>query len=201
MHFRVSMLLGAVAAQALTVDAPAMTRLTASAPSASSFAIDQQACATVTIGCDGPVQGTWVVTGIEARGAGASNARRRVDTPTASGTLTFAADGTFADTTVVTMNGTVFVPTSAHAPTCAAVEAEIARNGVRSVSCADHLAGDCACAETFDPPKKRWRWVGKYTVGSRSLGGPYRCTEPRVMQLDTTIEDTAYVLTASKFES
>jgi hypothetical protein len=201
MRFRASTVLGAIAALSLTVDAPAMARLTAGVPSATSFAIDQAAVGPVTIGCGGPVQGTWVVTGIEARRAGASAPRKRVVTPTASGTLTFAADGTFADTTVMTMNATVFVPTSAHAPTCAAVEAEIAGHGVGSVSCADDVAGDCACAETFNPPKTRWRWIGKYSVGGASLHGPFRCTEPRVMRLDSTIDGATYVLTAAKIES
>jgi len=54
-------------------------------------------------------------------------------------------DGTLAQTTLLTMDATVFVPTSLSAPTCAQLEQEIGRHGVRSAACTDDVAGACAC--------------------------------------------------------
>jgi hypothetical protein len=193
----------AIAAAVSTLDFEAIRRLTEGAPRPNTFSIDAPTGLTMSLACDGPVTGTWVITAVSNESPQLVSPRcpGRVPAPTASGTITFATDGSFADTTVLTMNGTAYVPTSSRSPSCARLEAEIAAHGVRSVSCKDDVAGACACAETFDPPSSRWRWVGRYRVDSSSQGGEYQCIDRRRMRRRTTVDGRTFTLTATKLES
>ena len=200
-----NVVLAGIAGVALTIDLYCTRRFTEGAGRSSTFTVDMPAGNTALFACDGPVVGTWVVTGASIESQVSPPPRcpgRRIDSLTASGTLTFDAAGTFADTTLFTVNGTSFIPTSSRRATCSQLETEIAGyQGIRAVSCKNDFAGACACAEVFDPPSRRPRWTGKYSVQARSLGGAYRCTERNVMRLRATIEGNAVVMTAVKIES
>lgn len=194
----------ALAAAALTLDLDATRHLTAGAPRPNAFGVDAPGF-DLTLACEGSVAGAWVLTDVAIESAAKSPPKcpgRRIDGFAGYGTLMLNADGTFADTTAVTVNSTAFLPTNSRTPTCAQLQGEIAQHGVRSVSCTDDVAGACACAETIDPPSRGgYRFTGRYSLRGTSFRTPYRCAGRNMIRWRNTFEGNVLVLTAVRVES
>src|SRR5579872_5821038 len=103
----------------MTLDLDATRRATASAPLPSDFSVDSPGL-DLTFGCDSTVAGTWIITDVSAESVVSAPPRcpgRRTDGLTGAGTLVHGRDGTFADTTPLTVADTSFIPNGAPATT------------------------------------------------------------------------------------
>jgi hypothetical protein len=198
------LILRGVMAVAMTLDLDATRRATASAPLRSTYAVDTPA-PDLTFVCQSAIAGTWMITDVSIESAVSSPPRcpgRRIDALVGTGTLVLNRDGTFADTTGLTVQATSFIPTSSRAPSCAVLEAQIAtHDGIRSVSCADGMAGACACADRINPMFSPYRFTGRYTVRDATRPTGDQCAGPNVLKARRTGEGGVYVMTLARLES
>jgi hypothetical protein len=190
---------------AMTLDFDATRKATEGAPLRITGAVDTPA-PDLTFVCPNGIAGTWMITDVSIESAVSSPPPcpgSRVDAIVGTGTLVLNRDGTFADTTSLTVQATSFIPTSSRAPSCAVLEAQIAtHDGIRSVSCTDDMAGACACAERINPLFNPYRFTGKYKykVGDAAPPTGDHCAGPNVLKARRTGEGGVYVMTLARVE-
>jgi hypothetical protein len=148
-----------------------------SSSSTGTLSQEEQDC-TMFSACGGDIVGTWTVTnacyggGVNPFAAQCPSSTDQIAVTSASGTMTFNADGTYSTTFDVNMTMDFTLPTAAclNGATCAQIQASFVQSdggtGSTVATCTDAASGGCNChlTSTSDAPKN-----GHYAVSGSTI--------------------------------